>query len=135
MKRIILAVLISLFLVGTASAWELQTLQVQYTASGSNQTMLQIGSEQYCHVMIAWLMNDSTTTSTTSMHWEGSASATNRIIPSMSMAAGEGAVLDLSKSGYFIIGEKGEGIEVDSSGSTTITAFIVYFLDNKKRDH
>jgi len=135
MKRMILAILISLMLVGIGHAWELETLQIQFTASGSNQTFLQIDSDQYCHVMIAWLVNDSTTTSTATMHWEGTASATNRIVPSISLAAGEGAILDLSKSGYFVIGDKGKGIEVDSSGATTITAFIVYFLDKKKRDN
>ena len=135
MKRMILAILISLVLVGIGHAWEVETLQVQFTASGNNQTFLQIASDEYCHVMLAWVVNDSTTTSTASMHWEGSASATNRITPSMSMAAGEGCVLDLSKSGYFLIGDKGVGIEVDSSGATTITAFIVYFLDKKKRDN
>ena len=134
MKKLILAVLISLLLIGTASAWEAKTMYVEYSASGNGQTLLYVDSDKYCHVMIAKLWNDGSTTSTASIHWDGTGSATNRLVAPMSLAAGEGVVLDLSKSGYFVIGEQGVGIEVDSSATTTMKAFIVYFLDTKKRE-
>ena len=133
MKKLILAVLISLLLIGTASAWEAKTMYNQYAASGNGQTLLYAGADEYCHVIIAYVCNDGSTTSTVSMHFDGTGSATNRLIPPISLAAGEGVILDLSKSNCYVIGGMGQGIQIDSSATTTINAFVVYILDTKTR--
>jgi hypothetical protein len=133
MKKLILGILISLLLIGTAWAWEAKTMYIQYAASGNGQTLLYAGSTEYCHVLTAYICNDGSTTSTVSMHFEGTGSATNRLIPPISLAAGEGMVFDFAQMGHYIIGGMGRGIQVDSSAATTLNAYVVYFIDTKKR--
>jgi hypothetical protein len=129
MKRLFLIGLLILVLCGQASAWGIYYKQL--TGAGDNQEVLAVDADSYCRLMNVYVVNDGATTSTVTIHFEGTAGAYNRLIGAISLAAGEGVILDLPAVRP-VTGPKGADIDADISDATTINIMLVYEISGHR---
>ena len=126
MKRlIIIGTLICtlLFLASQGFGWGVAYKQL--TGSGNNQEVFAVEADHYCRIKTVYVVNDGATTSTVTIHFEGTAGALNRLVGAISLAAGEGVIIDFPENRP-VTGPKGADIDADISDATTMNIMIVY---------
>ena len=131
MKRIIVVLALLAILVPLpVLAWEWHTVQGSFDTQNDDQEVLAVGSAHYCIVQQVEIVNYGSSDSVVKLHWEGTASASNRIIPEFTADAdGGGRVYD----DLWVIGAKGSDIDIDVGTSTdAIKVWIKYRLSTMK---
>lgn len=143
MKRLISLTMLAMFLIlflpsNSTQAmnrfYQFKSIYKQFTASGNNQEVLGVGSNEYCHVAFVSLINAGSTTATVTIHFEGTADADNRLHIPNTFASGEGLMEDIGANSGLLIGGKGEDIDIDISANATINVFILYFTQSSKEN-